>query len=224
MNRDDRLALYEKLYLQEVDRREKISTRLNLPMAISVALLGLLSFLVQNLSPTITGAWQIVFWIFYIAACAALICAFIFFRLSWFGHTDLLMPTADDIEDHYKVLESHYAPYEHSEQNTSDAFRVFLSESYQSYATKNAINNDRRSYNLYRATVAITTAVCLAFVSLIPFQLAQKSTMNNQPIQEKISMTTQQPPPPPSGPGPRNVKGDVPIPKRPAPAPLEKKS
>ena len=215
MNQDDRLALYEKLYLQEVDRREKISARLNLPWAIFLALMGPISYLIQNVSSFKVVTLQIIFWFLCISACLALGLAFIFLRLSWFGHTDKLMPTANEIETYYQTLQNHYSEYENSARNVEKTFEEFLFTSYKSYASINAINNDRRIYNLHRATVAITTAVFLVFMTYIPFQFISKPLNSIQLTPENVNMTDKQkPPPPPPGPGPRSVKGDVPIPKR----------
>jgi len=214
----ERLSFYEKIYLQELERREKINTRLNLPLAISVALIGLLAFMLKNTPPEMVGFWPITFWILFAASCLALIVGFIFFRLCWFGHTDQLMPTAQEIENYYVTLKTHYAPYDDADNNTSISFRDFLLDGYLKYSTTNATNNDRRTYNLYRTTVSITAALSLAFLSFVPFQLSTLAYETNQKNKETVNMTdNRQPPPPPPPPGPRNVKGEVP---RPLPPPV----
>lgn len=42
---DEEYKLYEKIYLAEIDRKEKLISRLNLPLALIVALLSFLSYL-----------------------------------------------------------------------------------------------------------------------------------------------------------------------------------
>ena len=51
MNQDQLFLFYEKLYFQELDRREKLSARLNVPLAVMVATVGFLSFMLNN-APT----------------------------------------------------------------------------------------------------------------------------------------------------------------------------
>lgn len=221
MDSKERLSFYEKIYLQELERREKINMRLNLPLAISVALIGLLAFMLKNTPPEMIGFWPLIFWGLFAASCAALIIGFIFFRLCWFGHTDQLMPTAQDVENYYITLKAHYGPYEGAENNTSISFRNFLLDGYLKYSTTNATNNDRRTYNLYRTTVSITAALSLAFLSFVPFQLSTLAYETSQKNKDTVNMTdNRQPPPPPPGPGPRNVKGEVPRPSQPSQPPI----
>lgn len=225
LEQKDRLELYEKLYVQEVERREKVSARLNVPLAIFITIIGFMATMLQNLSPIITGFLQVLFWLLFAAAGVTLLFAFWFFSKSWFGHTDQLMPTAVEIETYHQELLDYYAK---DKDEAESQFMGFLTDGYQIYATNNAINNDVRSYNLYRATVSITIAACLVFAASIPFYLAPKPKTQNQLIQEIVKMTEQQRKQPPVPPGPRNVKGDVPIPKRPSKEPqtpkIEKKS
>lgn len=172
MESKERLAYYEKTYLQELDRREKINARLNLPLVISVALIGLLAYMLKNTPPELTGWGREVFWGLFLISCLSLVSAFLFFRLCWFGHTDQLMPTAQEIEDYYQVLKEHYKPYPDSKRHIADAFSRFLMAGYLQYATTNAVNNDRRTYRLYQTTVSITAALLFAFLSFIPFQFS----------------------------------------------------
>ncbi len=214
----ERLSCYENLYLQELERKEKINARLNLPLAISVALIGLLAFMLKNTPTEMVGFWPIIFWFFFAASCLSLIIGFVFFRLCWFGHTDQLMPTAQEIENYYQTLKAHYAPYDDAKNNTNIVFRDFLFDGYLKYSTINAINNDRRTYNLYRTTVSITVALSFAFLSFAPFQLSTLDYKANQRNMETASMTdNRQPPPPPPPPGSRNVKGNVTLPSAPPP-------
>lgn len=216
MDAKERFNFYEKIYLQELERREKINTRLNLPLAISVALIGLLAFMLKNTPPEMVGFWSIIFWVLFVASCLALIFGFAFFRLCWFGHTDQLMPTAQEIENYYLTLKAHYAPYDDADNNINNSFRDFLLGSYLKYSTTNSANNDRRTYNLYRTTVSITAALSLAFLSFVPFQLSTLAYQTSQQNKDPVNMTDKKlPPPPPLPPGPRNVRGEVPKPSPP---------
>lgn len=55
MNQEQLFAFYEKLYFQELERREKLSARLNVPLAILVAVIGFLSFMLNSAPTGITG-------------------------------------------------------------------------------------------------------------------------------------------------------------------------
>jgi hypothetical protein len=47
--------LYEKLYFHEIDVREKLSGRLQTPMAIIFSLVGVLAYLLQNFDKDTAG-------------------------------------------------------------------------------------------------------------------------------------------------------------------------
>jgi hypothetical protein len=66
MNEDQLFQLYEKLYFHELDRREKLSARLNMPLAVLVAITDFLSYMLQNRQEHLTGWFDLAFWIFYL--------------------------------------------------------------------------------------------------------------------------------------------------------------
>lgn len=213
MNSDERSKLYEKLYIHELERKEKINTRLNLPLAISVGLIGLLSFIINNAPLQFDSHWAYLFWFMFSASVISLIFAFYFFKQCWFGHTDQLIPTAKDIEKYYITLQNHYSNYPCSYSNRDKEFKSFLKTSYRNYATKNAINNDERSFKLYYTTVALTCALVFAFFALVPHQLYNIEKNNSKTAKESVTMSNNNQPPP----GPRNIRGEVPAKKPPPP-------
>lgn len=217
MNSDERSKLYEKLYAQELERKEKINARLNLPLAISVALVGLLSFMVNNAPLQFDSNWAYMFWFLFSISIVSLFVAFYYFKQCWSGHTDQLIPTAEEIEKYYITLQNHYSAYPNAHSNRDNKFKTFLKNSYMNYGTKNAKNNDERSFKLYCTTVSLTCALVFALFSLVPHQL-HNIEVNKLKIEKEslIMPINKQPPPPPPEPGPRNVRGEVP-PKKPPP-------
>ena len=103
--------------------------------------------------------------------------AFLSFKESWFGQTNQLIPTAKSIKEYYEKLECHYCDDKNKKELVEQHFRDFLENSYSEYATTNAVNNDYRSYNLYKTIRAITTALVFAFLALLPFHII--SYLNN---------------------------------------------
>lgn len=189
MERKERFALYEKLYFNELDRREKISTRLALPFAVLVATASLLSFMLNSGTMPKDGNYGISFWVLFLSACSALAIGAWFFRKAWFGHTDKLLPTASDIEAYYEELLKTYMGYEKSDELVKSAFDSFLFSHYAQFSSENAINNDQRSYNIYRSTVSLTVSVLLSFAASVPFFLAKQEVPNDQ-TRSSASATT----------------------------------
>jgi len=180
VERRERFALYEKLYFHELDRREKINARLALPFAVLVATASLLSFMLNSGTKPEAGSYELSFWVLFLSACSALAIGAWFFREAWFGHTDKLLPTASDIESYYEELLKTYEDYEKSNELVNSAFESFLFTHYAQFSSENAINNDQRSYNIYRSTVSLTVSVLLSFAASVPFFLAKQEMTNDQ--------------------------------------------
>jgi sterol desaturase/sphingolipid hydroxylase (fatty acid hydroxylase superfamily) len=179
MNQEQLFSLYEKLYFQELERREKLSARLNVPLAILVAVLGLLSFMLNN-APVGVSAWpSIFFWVFFLSASVATALGAWFFKSSWFGHTDKLLPTANETEDYRSQLIDLYKDFGEKEQLVEDALKKYLYDYYKQFSSENTVNNDARSYHLYQATYAITVAVLLAFLAFIPYFFVKQEGLKN---------------------------------------------
>ena len=172
MNQDQLFLLYEKLYFQELDRREKLSARLNLPLAVLVAVIGFLSFMLNNAPRDIETIGHLIFWVGFVAACAATVVGAWFFKASWFGHTDKLLPTANETENYRQTLIKLYEKYEEKDALVEAALKTYLYDYYMKFSSENTTNNDARAYHLYLATYAITVAVLLAFIAFIPYFLS----------------------------------------------------
>ncbi len=179
MNQEQLFSLYEKLYFQELERREKLSARLNVPLAILVAVVGLLSFMLNN-APVGVSAWpSIFFWVFFLSASVATALGAWFFKSSWFGHTDKLLPTANETEDYRSQLIDLYKDFGEKEQLVEDALKKYLYDYYKQFSSENTVNNDARAYHLYQATYAITVAVLLAFLAFIPYFFVKQEGLKN---------------------------------------------
>ncbi|MCK9194476.1 MAG: hypothetical protein M0P19_11445, partial [Nevskia sp.] len=164
-----RSSFYEKLYFYELERREKISARLAIPFGVIVATIGLLSFMLNAAEKPGAEPFRSLFWLLLASAAVALAVGAWFFRKAWFGHTDKLLPTAGHLEAYYRELQETYKSYENADQLVKEAFNDALFNYFTEYSSENAISNDARSYNIYRATASLTVAVFLAFLAAVPF-------------------------------------------------------
>lgn len=179
MNQEQLFSFYEKLYFQELERREKLSARLNVPLAILVAVVGLLSFMLNNAPIGISGWPRFFFWAFFVSASCATAVGAWFFKASWFGHTDKLLPTANETEGYRSQLIDLYKDFDEKEQLVEDALKQYLYDYYKQFSSENTVNNDARAYHLYQATYAITVAVLLAFSAFIPYFFVKQEGPKN---------------------------------------------
>ena len=94
MNEKKLYELYEKLYFNEIERREKLDARLQLPFSLFIVISGILAFMLLNMSSQASGFAVVLFWIFFISTVIAMIVTLYFFRNAWLGYKRyMLIPT-----------------------------------------------------------------------------------------------------------------------------------
>lgn len=167
MNIDKRVEYYEKCYLFELERREKLNARLNVPMGVIVANFGLIGYLLKTLPVEFLGIYTITL----VLSVFALLFGCYHFKNCWSGITDKFMPTLEEIETYHSVLVEHYDGCDNSDELVKVAFYDFLLTSYAEYGTFNAKNNDFRSTQLYKSVRAISVSLALSFGATLIQQL-----------------------------------------------------
>lgn len=212
MDWNDRFKLYERLYFNELDRREKLSARLSLPFAAMVAVIGLLSYMLNSGKHLPGGLTAQIFWLTFAASSIFLLVGAWFFRKAWYGSTDQSIPTASVLEERHSLLLENNSTQPEQKELTRDQFSKEVFDYFVQTSSVNNANNNYRTNSIYRANVSLTIAILLAFISVIPFYLAT----NHQ--SESMSRPIPPPPPPPPPPPVQYVKDGHPKPP-PAPKP-----
>lgn len=66
MDDKEKFTFYEKVFYQELDRKEKLYARLSMPLAMLVAIVTFLSYMLNKAPTTEGGFASVFFWIFYL--------------------------------------------------------------------------------------------------------------------------------------------------------------
>lgn len=177
MKKSNRIDLYEKMYFHELDRREKIASRMSTPLGALIGTLGVIAFLVNSDAQIDNGTARGAFWVLVSASVASLVIGGWHFRKAWFGQTDRHIATAAEIDAYHTQLEDKYREYPDS---IDEYFDQFLLDTYRRSATTNALNNDQRSTALYYAGCWLTGAVVLSLLSTVPFYFGKDSAHDRQ--------------------------------------------
>lgn len=220
MDKKDRLEYYRHLYEHEIDSRGHLDDRLQVPLAIIVALGGVLGFMLQNYEHK-TLTWTTGSFIFLsIAASVSLIAATMLFVRSGYRNEYNFLPTAKVVEDHRVALEAYYTAYPDPNLTAAEAFKNYLIEKYIDYATDNTIVNDARSNKLHQTNTAIICTGTLLVAAFLVFYFGRLDKSNEDKT-TKISITSPvvvkgevmstpkpvtSPPPPPPPPPARVVR------------------
>ena len=187
MQKSERVELYEKFYFHELDRRDKIASRLSTPLGALIGTAGILAFLLNSSPQFKDHSVQAIFWLAIASATITLLIGGWYFRKAWFGHADRHVATAADIDAYHVQLETQYKD---EPGQIEDDFSQFLLDTYRRSATTNAQNNDKRSIALYRAGCWLTSAIILALLSTIPYYFGRTAAHERAKAACSSSATT----------------------------------
>lgn len=181
MDEKERFAFYEKVYFYELERKEKLFARLNMPLAMLVATVTFLSYMLNNAPTAADGFSGVLFWIFYLCAGFSAFVGGVFFRLSWsLRDFDKGLPTSLDLEVHRRSYTDNYENYWDNEDEAHANFRRIVFDYYIEGATVNAENNDKRGNYLKSLANCVTVSLFLAMMSFFPFYIHQQESMTNE--------------------------------------------
>lgn len=115
MDEDKLFSLYEKLYFHEIDIRERLNSRLQIPLTIIALLFGFLAYMLQNKCNRIGTFSEIIFWVLFSLSFIAVCFSIIFFILSLYSYKHKLLPSAISTDQYKEQLIKHYKDHEDPE-------------------------------------------------------------------------------------------------------------
>jgi hypothetical protein len=172
MNKKEIFELYEKLYFHEIDVREKLNARLQMPLALIVSLIGALAFMLQNYAFQISLLSSL-FLFLLICAFLCLTWAIYYFVRSWFGNEYCFLPSAKATRDYHAQLKTLYKEFAKREQIVAFYFRNYISRYYVDCSSKNTECNDRRSAYVHKTSGAIIFTAVIAFFAFMTFYVGK---------------------------------------------------
>ena len=227
-------SLLEKLYFHELEHREKINSRLQMPFAITLALLGGYSFL---WSKARLGDLQHCVGIFY--ALVGLFSFLLFvsgaiqFKRAWIGHEYEVLPPGGELLSHSDILKAHYRNAGYGRNYADREFRGVELNYFAKCASKNFEVNEKRSLSLHKANRLLLFSGYLLVLALILVLAERFSDVEKRPVvdvnlvgsswSKEMSEQKPLPPPPPPPPPTRLIKEGVELPRPSPPPPPPKK-
>jgi hypothetical protein len=168
MNDDKRFELYEKLYFHEVEAREKISSRLQIPLALLLSITSVYAILIKGISFENGSLWNLCFGGFFLISVGLFIASVSYFVRSFYGHTYEFIPSALTTENYRKKLIDTYSDYDECDELVEKYFNEYIFKYYNECSSANTSVNDNRSEYLHKCnTYLILTALPLAIAFLI---------------------------------------------------------
>ncbi len=168
MNEEKRFELYEKLYFHEVEVREKISSRLQIPLALLLSFTSVFAFLMKGIAFENNSLWNISFGIIFAISLIIFIVSVTYFVRAFYGHTYEFIPSALDTENYHDKLIETYKNYDECEELVNKYFNKYIFGYYNECSSFNTIVNDKRSKYLHKCnTYLILTVIPLSIAFLI---------------------------------------------------------
>lgn len=172
MSQEELLKLYEKLYFHELDSRDKLTSRLQLSLAVLTALVGALGYILLRLNlAAASPAAGVIFIVSYAIAVALVGSAgWHFIRALW-NHSYECLPVATAIEDYRNELINTYKAFEDGAEDVSTHFQDFLGRYFRECASKNAEVNKIRADRLHDSLSFVVYSVVPILISVLSFAL-----------------------------------------------------
>lgn len=182
MDDKERFAFYEKVFYQELDRKEKLYARLSMPLAMLVAIVTFLSYMLNKAPTTEDGTASVFFWIFYLSTCVMLLIGALYFRAAWsLRDSDRGLPTLMELETHRRSFRDDYEKYWDTPEEADAHFKSLVLNYFIEGATVNTENNDKRGIYLRSLANYVTAALFVSVLSFLPFYVHQQEQARNDP-------------------------------------------
>lgn len=168
--KDEKLFdLYEKLYFHEAEVRDKISNRLQIPLALVLSISSVYALLIRDISLDNLGLWHLLFFFFFSISCCLFATSFVYFIRSFYGHTYLFLPSALDSENYRLSLIDTYSTYDECDELVSKYFNEYIYNHYNKCSSANTLVNDKRSERLHKCNTYLILNALPLFITFLIF-------------------------------------------------------
>ena len=190
MNNAETLTLYETLYFYELERKDKITNRIQLNFALVVINYTAFSYMLRTLDyesrPQELALFLIFFTLSIFASSAAI---YLLIKAYWHNPVHHIA-SANDIGAHIQNLKDYYkkSTLPDSSINLNNDIEEYIANSYKEAATKNTLTNEKRNKDLYTSFKwLLIGALPLAIASLLflVLDLDASSPRKNMLIEDK---------------------------------------
>jgi hypothetical protein len=224
MDKKELFKLYEKLYFHEIESRDKITSRLQLPLAIFVSILSMLGFMIRNINFHLDTTLIVSYYVCLFITITPVFFGIYYFIKAFYGHEYQLMPTASETEEYNLKLHKTYEEFDSGKELAEKYLTEYLYKDYHECSSVNSETNDKRSEFIHRSNFFIILSILPLLVTFLMFSFAHIDKNNKDNTQETSTkyyhreveaMTDKEnakiPPPPPPPPPKRHIREDVEI-------------
>jgi Na+-transporting methylmalonyl-CoA/oxaloacetate decarboxylase gamma subunit len=178
MQDDKRNELYEKLYFHEIDARDKVVSRLQIPLALLFSVLSIFAVLMKGVSSAGYEQWHFIFYVPFALSVLLFVASSVYFVGAFYDHEYSFMPPAKEMEDYRNVLITHYEPYEGAKEYVTQAFSDFIYGHFNRCSTANTVVNDLRSRRIHMCNRFLLFTAIPLLLSFLVFNFSGMANEN----------------------------------------------
>ena len=175
MNTNELFIFFEKSYFHEIERHEKITARLQIPLTIVAVVLGFLAFMLRNKEPSISDATFVVLFSISSVLIAISITCFI---ISWYSYKYKLLPTSNSTYNYREELIEIYKDFDERDELVEKYFNEYLFNYYRDFSSTNMLINDKKAFYLYLTNLFLIFSIIFAFATYLPFYFGNLDKSN----------------------------------------------
>lgn len=182
MDKQNIFELYEKLYFHEVEAREKISSRLQIPLAILLSIISVYAHIIKGISFDNHCFWNVIFGLTFLISIILFVTSMSYFIRSFYGHTYEFIPSAIETENYRQKLIETYKEYEDGESLAEQYFDEYIYKYYNECSSVNTKVNDIRSEFLHKCNTYLILSSLPLVAAFLIFTLAgiDKNTVDKE--------------------------------------------
>lgn len=156
---------FERIYFHELQRKEQIFGRLNIPLAVMVALVGFYAVILATDYKSLEGNAAFSFGFASAISGWLLVIGAYFFADALLGKMDKALATPNSLEAWRRQLQEYYSLDDDVDRIVAESMKGALYADYMSCASLLTVNNDRKASSLYYCNMALILATALALAA-----------------------------------------------------------
>jgi hypothetical protein len=172
----DVLALYERMYIFELERREDLTNRLQLQLALVAAMMTTLGWAGTHMHEVSPGVVRVVLYTILASGGMFALPALFWFLRAVLGSTYECIPEARVLEAHRRQLLGTYAQWSEGAEWSKRLLQQRMLDYYADCAGRNAIVNENRYTSIYKSLEWTVAAGTLGGVAALTQWIAFAST------------------------------------------------
>lgn len=176
----------KEMYYFEIDRKDKLNSKLTIPLSVTVLLFGIISYFLKNIFYISTDYTSVIFLFLFFIILVYAIRTVYFLIKSFFRYTYNYLPTASVIDNDIKNVIKYYKS-DYFETYDNDKIIVMINtrveeiiiENYIECIDQNILSNDLKNEYISKSVNSIIIMMIVIFITSVPY-FVKVSNTNSQ--------------------------------------------